>query len=350
MTENNRPASNDFFIWLSDRLGEKKTEEYKKLYKEMDSCFIENNLLEKSILEISNDIVLSAIVDTLKKDFFHIGSSTDEMIKAVDEYRKYLKHPDKDSKEENENIEVSCNNLIKDMEFKTLSRSESSRAMDEWINGGFKMPKVNGEYALLRKDIQNIYNRVKSEGSTVKNKKGYFTDVMLGLYLYLYFKSMSGFNMRCAADDDFWRYLCVKVVPDIVGERWGNDNEDHYWKKPTRIWLRSIWWYIHLSWQGSFRKTEKLLMSDCFDTDTILNLEERTGREGTFIDVSRLIMKKYSEVTEKQGKKSVKTRQESPFRIIMKLNTAKIVVMEPALCEGGEEGYVTSLFEDAGVI
>lgn len=347
MTENNDAVNNDFFMWLSDKFGEEKTREYIELYKEIDENFIKNNLLHNSVLEINNDIVLSAVVDTLKKDFFHIGSGTAEMIKAIEEYRQYLKNPEK---EKNENIGITCNAQIKDMGFKTLSRLESSRTMEEWINSKFKMPKVTAEYALLRKDIQDIYSKVKSESNGVKKKKGYFTDVKLGLYLYIYFNSMSEFNMRCAADDDFWRYLCVKVVPDIVGDRWGCDNEDHYWKKPTRIWLRSIWWYIHLSWQGSFRKTEKLLMNDCFDTDTILNLEERTGREGTFINVSRLIMKKFSEVADEKSRNFIKRRQESPFRIIMKLNTAKMVVMEPALCEGGEEGYVTSLFEDAGVI
>ena len=37
------------------------------------------------------------------------------------------------------------------------------------------------------------------------------------------------------------------------------------------------------------------------------------------------------------------------FRIVMKLNTAKMMVMDPALYLGGEEAYAKSLFRDAGV-
>ena len=94
---------------------------------------------------------------------------------------------------------------------------------------------------------------------------------------------MPGFNLRAAANDDFWRYLSIKVIPDVVAERWGYENESHYWSKPARIWLRSIWWYVHLSWQGDMQTTAKVLEASCFTTDSILNLEERTGRKGTFI-------------------------------------------------------------------
>ena len=37
------------------------------------------------------------------------------------------------------------------------------------------------------------------------------------------------------------------------------------------------------------------------------------------------------------------------FRVIMKLNTARMMVAEPALCSGGCEGYAKKLFFDAGM-
>jgi len=37
------------------------------------------------------------------------------------------------------------------------------------------------------------------------------------------------------------------------------------------------------------------------------------------------------------------------FRVVMKLNTAKLLVLDPALYLGGEEAYAKSLFRDAGV-
>ena len=100
-----------------------------------------------------------------------------------------------------------------------------------------------------------------------------------------------------------------------------------------------------MSWQGNIKDTEELLVKECFDTDTILNLGERTGRNGIFIDVSRIIMKKFSTIP-KQKKTNSK---ENIFRKIMKINTARMVVIEPGLCDGGENGYVDSVFKLAGI-
>ena len=170
--------------------------------------------------------------------------------------------------------------------------------------------------------------------------------------MYDYLWRVPGFNLRAAANDDFWRYLSIKVIPDVVAERWEYDNESHYWSKPARIWLRSIWWYVHLSWQGDMQTTAKVLEAPCFTTDSILNLEERTGRKGTFINVYRYIMYYYSHIPQQildEYNKNTKTQQDDLFRIVMKLNTAKVMVVDPALYLGGEKEYVRSLFMDAGV-
>lgn len=132
--------------------------------------------------------------------------------------------------------------------------------------------------------------KVRSECPDSIAKKDYYIDAHIGILLYDYLWRVPGFNLRAAANDDFWRYLSIKVIPDVVAERWGYDNESHYWSKPARIWLRSIWWYVHLSWQGDMQTTAKVLEAPCFTTDSILNLEERTGRKGTFINVYRYIM------------------------------------------------------------
>lgn len=47
--------------------------------------------------------------------------------------------------------------------------------------------------------------------------------------------------------------------------------------------------------------------------------------------------------------KNTETQQDDLFRIVMKLNTAKVMVVDPALYLGGEKEYVRSLFMDAGV-
>lgn len=173
------------------------------------------------------------------------------------------------------------------MIIKTLNRSEAQNAMKEWVLNYPSLPEVEGDYLKIRKDIQEFNQKVRSECPDSIAKKDYYIDAHIGILLYDYLWRVPGFNLRAAANDDFWRYLSIKVIPDVVAERWGYDNESHYWSKPARIWLRSIWWYVHLSWQGDMQTTAKVLETPCFTTDSILNLEERTGRKGTFINVYR---------------------------------------------------------------
>lgn len=237
------------------------------------------------------------------------------------------------------------------MVVRTLNRGESQKAMEEWKESYPQLPSIDSEYEQIRRDLQELNKQIRDVGSDRKDLK-YFVDSQFGLALYEYFWNMSGFSMRVAANDDFWRYLSIKVVPDIVAQRWGKDNESHYWSRPTRIWLRSIWWFVHLAWQGDHASTKALLECSHFTTDTILNFEERSGRNGTYIDAYRKILMYYSKVSSEDIKKFSRGKSDSSddvFRVVMKLNTAKMMVMDPALCLGGVDGYVKTLYTDAGV-
>ena len=235
------------------------------------------------------------------------------------------------------------------MRIKTLNRSESQIEYNNWVQNSSRLPDIENDYIKIRKDIQSFNKQVREESLNKKTKKDYYVDVHLGILLYDYLERQPGFNMRAAANDDFWRYMSIKVVPDVVEERWGKNNGSHYWERGSRIWLRCIWWYVHLSWQGDIASTARVLDSPCFTTDSILNLEERTGRKGTFIEVYRYIMYYYSRVPEHIVQKFNKAHQDDLFRVIMKLNTAKVMVINPSLYLGGEKEYVKSLFSDAGV-
>ena len=233
------------------------------------------------------------------------------------------------------------------MTFKKLSRGEAQIAMKEWIEKYPELPEVDSFHEKIRNDLQKLNQEIRD----VKDEK-YYVDAHLGLALYEYLWNIPEFNMRVAADDDFWRYLSLKVVPDLVAQRWGKDNESHYWSRPTRIWLRSIWWYVHLSWQGDLEKTRELLECDHFTTDTILNFEERSGRFGTYVDAYRYILLNYSKVSKEDIKKFSRGKSSDSddlFRVVMKLNTAKMMVLDPALYLGGLDAYAKSLFYDAGV-
>lgn len=230
--------------------------------------------------------------------------------------------------------------------FETLDSAKSAVAMAAWINSkGTKIPQLSEDYENVREQLLAIYNHIKpSDGSELKP---YQKDVQFGVRLMSYLNDQTWFSLRLAADTDFWRYLSIMVVPDIVSDRNGYDNEDYFWKKPSRIWLKSVWAYSYFSWQGSDEQTIELLSKPMFNTDVKLNLVERSGRLGTDPALYRMIMKAYGSLSTsviRDYDSKTKTASDTLFRSVMRLNTAELLVKEPELCEGGIQGYVTELF------
>lgn len=237
------------------------------------------------------------------------------------------------------------------MEIKKFNNAQASKAMKKWIENFPKLPIVDNSYAKIRFELQEIYKKTKKNKETT-NKWQYYTDIYFGLSLYNYLDKIKEFNLRLAADDDFWKYMSIQVLPDIVGDRWGERNEEHYWSKGIRIWLKSIWWFIYLSWQGDNNSTLRLLESKNFNTDTILNLQERVGRQGAYVNAYRYIMYYYGKIPTKVLKEysdKMSGKRETLFRAIMKLHTARIMVVEPTLVPGGQKSYALSLYRSLGV-
>lgn len=237
------------------------------------------------------------------------------------------------------------------MDIRTLNRGESGKAMTEWLASYPNPPKLDGEYAVLRSDLMKLFHAVLKNAEEKGIKiQDYYTDIHFGMLLYMYLKNQDWFSLRVAADDGFWRYLSLVVIPEAVATRWGKDNEDHYWRLQRRIWPKQLWWYIHLSWNTDEKTTMQILESANCSTDTILNLVERSGKKGTCIDAYRWIVYFYSIVPPKALSEYNKSRKKDDlFRVVMKLNTARMLVAEPALCVGGFKGYANKLFVDAGM-
>jgi hypothetical protein len=188
------------------------------------------------------------------------------------------------------------------------------------------------EYGELRKALicarDTIYETFKLDYA---ERLGYLFDLQFGLVLYEIWNEYFKLNdNRIIATDDVWRYVSIKVIPDIVHARHGN-KEDYYYKKHSRIWLRTIYYYIHLSWQGDGPSTARVLEKN--NTDTIMNLVDRIG-EGYDIELYREIMKQFAQF---KGDKDV-------FRQVMVLNTAWQATTTPELYEGGIEKYVSDVF------
>ncbi|MCW2293236.1 hypothetical protein M2262_003286 [Pseudomonas sp. BIGb0408] len=221
------------------------------------------------------------------------------------------------------------------MNFPTLNLKLSQRHFDEMIRSDAFLPEVpNPEMEELRRQllaVVSLYDPLA--GSNALGPGAYDMKVGLALYRTL---AGAGMDIRTAADDGWWRFLSLRVLPDLVKSRWNGAPPVRFWKGRSRIWLRAMWWTVHLTWQGTEENTRKILES--VTTDTVVQLVERPGKGGFRIDLTRLIFKM----------RRLRQPSQDQFRAIMKLNTAQIVLKEPVFCEGGLFGYVDALFADVG--
>ena len=197
-------------------------------------------------------------------------------------------------------------------------------------------------YEEFRKELVTTF---KSSLVETNGKKTYLLDLRMGLKLYQLLPPGKDFSVIQSNDDDIWRYISVKVMPDVtylrypnpekgVREAGGRLNHKRFYAATRRIWLKTLWWYIHLSWQGSAEKTFEVLKNN--STDNINKLIETPGR-GYRLKLFRNMMLEYS-------KTSLHTTDD--FLAFTKLNNAKCVSVEPALTFGGEQEYARKLLEE----
>lgn len=224
------------------------------------------------------------------------------------------------------------------MNWKEIKTEKAQDCFQEYC--ATKVPEFSSEYRELRDDLCMLFDTVMndlgiSESEISQKNNSYQLDLHFGIRLYETLNNKYGMNVRLASTAGIWRYISVCVVPDLVEKRYGIDHPDRFWKKPKRLWLRVLWWYIYLSWQGTAQQTINILKDN--STDEILQLVDRCGRGGYRVELYRAIMKKNGELD------PVERRRKELFRKMMVLNTARVQVVEPALTDRGEEGYVDSL-------
>jgi len=213
------------------------------------------------------------------------------------------------------------------MKWTTLNRTLARRRFEEMASSGtFASPELTPEFAALRERLLRAIPAFSKGGDSGAGAY----DVAAGLALYQILHA-AGMDVRSAADDGVWRFLSLKVVPDLVVARWPKMQEDRFWNSRSRVWMRAVWWLVHLTWQGAEEPTRAVL-SDV-TTDTIVQLVERPGRGGFRIELSRTLFRERSQ----------KKMTQAQFRSLMKLNTARVLVSEPWFCDGGVEGYVREL-------
>lgn len=240
--------------------------------------------------------------------------------------------------------------------FKTLPREEAKRIITEYDNYddvAFQdltkhwknydpVTEYDESFEEFRKDLLEVFKGTLEENG---GKSNYILDLRVGLKLYSLLPLSKSFTIVQANDDDFWRYVSVKVLPDLtylrypdpekaVAEAGGRLNHKRFYAHTRRIWIKTLWWYIHLSWQGNEAKTFAALKENT--VDNINKLIETPGR-GYRLLLYRAMIAEYAATGPHTGKE---------FAAFTKMNNAKCFLVEPALTSGGEKGYAHRLFQE----
>lgn len=233
------------------------------------------------------------------------------------------------------------------MEIMYMSKLEAEEIMRS-ANGNTSIlaQGLPPSYEKLKRDLQYRYFIMTNELEKTNQleRKKYQVDYNFGLILYeLIFKHFGDdLSMRVLSNNDFWIYLSVRVIPNVVAQRWGIENHTRYYEMDRRIWLSNLWWYVHLSWQGSLEDTRKIL--EIMNTDTILNLVERPSKEGYDTSLTRSIMNHYYRW--RIDKKSNASKRDV-FRVLLVQNTLYLNTIEPGSFNDIDD-YVKFLFESIG--
>lgn len=192
---------------------------------------------------------------------------------------------------------------------------------------------LDPEYREMRQVIVDAWKSANA------SPKSYMIDLNVGLALYEFLLTRS-FNQIYAETDDWWRFVSLKLCPDLTHMRYPGDlsgriNRKRFFDHPRRIWLKTLWWYVHLSWQGSVESTRDVLGR--FGTDTIGQMIERPG-PGYQVEVFRAIAGEYAAESE--------WCEADEFKKVMARHSVYNASFEPTLFSGGVTGYASRLFSD----
>jgi len=242
--------------------------------------------------------------------------------------------------------------------YDNLNDVEFTDQVRHWASFDVSEDDYANVYQPIREKVVSTYKEALTDND---NKVTYNLDLRVGIALYELINPSNGFDVIIANDDDVWRYISVKVMPDLTFLRYPNLASDveiireyipdysvridtekdsirlkkkRFYSHTRRIWLKTLWWYIHLGWQGSSNKTYDVLLNN--GTNIISHFIERPGR-GYRESLFRSMLYAYSLLPEQKDK---------TFRAAAKLNLAKCVSVEPILTDGGELAYSEKLFEE----
>jgi hypothetical protein len=220
------------------------------------------------------------------------------------------------------------------------NRANIEKHYMQWCeSGNVNESQLDPNYQKIRTFFVETYTKLKQEG-----KNTYQLDLPLALAFYDFLNKQPDFAPVYESDYDFWRYIAVYVIPDIVADRHGKENKPYFFASADKIYPFALYWYIHLSWQGSISATEQVLSG--FSTDEILQLVGRPSKIGINLEFFRKMMKRFSEFPKDKWAITVNGSKTTIVRLILIKNTGKLSVLRPEVYPGGIDGYLDMLFAD----
>lgn len=195
-------------------------------------------------------------------------------------------------------------------------------------------------------------NAVRQYPSTSSSYK-YKRDIDIGLALYKFFEDPSReFSTWESNDRHMWSYLSLKVVPDIIFRRGGKSAPipDLYYRRPARMYLRKLWWFMHLSLvedtdtrKMDVEKTKRQL--EILREQDANELMDRSAG-GFHLDFSRTMMSLYSEYCRMNNVTG--TPREDFFRALIHEHHLRMQITSPEL--EGKEQYFKEILKHAETV
>lgn len=191
-------------------------------------------------------------------------------------------------------------------------------------------------YLLIREKLDSLFNK-----NDDRTRYGYSFDFDFGLKAYVYFRFEMGMTEADASNDDVWRFIQLRVVPDLMMKRWpiknGQINAKRLYSEPSRLYLKVLWWYIHILWDTD----EKTTRSFKAQVDISQIIDRSGGSEGTPIELYKEILHVYSSIDSSKRANLIE-------RVLM-LDVSYRTTIEPQLIGNGLHDYVVKLYGDLGV-
>ena len=107
--------------------------------------------------------------------------------------------------------------------YDAMSDVEFADQIRHWARYDVPEESFGEEYKDIRSGVVETFQKLLADGDY---KINYRLDLGVGIKLYELLNPANGFDLIKANDDDIWRYISVRVMPDLTFIRYPNQSSD----------------------------------------------------------------------------------------------------------------------------